>query len=273
MDLHSRYILNNNIEIPVIGLGTFLSKPGESTYNAVRYALDFGYRQIDTAAFYQNEGDVGRAVRDSKITREDIFITTKLWNSDQGYSNAIRAYEASMKKLDLGYIDLYLIHWPQQGTREESWRALEKIYNDGGVNSIGVSNYTIKHLEEMKNYAEITPAINQVEFHIYLYQKELLDYCTNENIYIQAYSPLVRGKKFKIDTLNAIAEKYSKTPAQIMLRWTIDVGTITLPKSVNEQRIIENASIFDFELSSEDRKFLDSLNEDYRIAWDPSKID
>lgn len=272
MNKLSKYKLNSGHEIPVIGLGTYLANPGESAYHAVRFALENGYRQIDTAAFYQNEEDVGRAVRDSKIPREEIFVTTKLWNADQGYETSLRAFDVSMRKLNIDYIDLYLIHWPQTETRMKSWKGLEKIFQNGDAKSIGVSNYTINHLEEMKGY-DILPAINQVEFHVYLYQKELLNYCKERNIYIQAYSPLVRGRKFKKNQMNEIAEKYGKTPAQIMLKWTIDVGTISLPKSVTESRIIENIDLFDFEFSSEDREYLDTLNENYRIAWDPSKID
>ena len=261
--------MNNGLEIPVLGLGTYLAV-GNQAYDAVMFALEYGYRHIDTAAFYGNEAEVGRAVRDSGINREDIFITTKLWNSDQGYDNALRAFERSLNNFGLDYIDLYLIHWPLTGKRKDSWKALEKIHDDKTARSIGVSNYTIRHLEELKSYANIMPVVNQVEFSPFLYQKELQEYCENEGIYIEAYTPLTRGKRFGDPALVKIAKKYSKTPAQILIRWALQVHTIVLPKSANQDRIKENADIFDFNIADEDMMILNNLNEDYRITWDPS---
>jgi diketogulonate reductase-like aldo/keto reductase len=269
MDIKTTLRMNNGVEIPVFGLGTYLAV-GNEACDAVMFALEHGYRHIDTAAFYGNEAEVGRAVRDSGINREEIFVTTKLWNSDQGYDKALRAFERSMDNFGLDYLDLYLIHWPLSGKRKDSWKALEKIYGEKSVRSIGVSNYTIRHLEEMKTYANVVPVVNQVEFSPFLYQKQLLEYCESNEIYIEAYAPLTRGKRFNDPALILIAGKYGKTPAQILIRWALQVHTIVLPKSSDVNRIIENADVFDFEISDEDMQILNNLNEDYRITWDPS---
>lgn len=272
MDINYCFQLNNGVEIPALGLGVFLSTPGYETEQAVLWALEAGYRHIDTAAFYKNEADVGAAVRASGINRRDVFITTKLWNTDHGFDAAMRAFDNSLKLLKSDYIDLYLIHWPVQNLRKDSWRALEKIYDMGLARSIGVSNYTIRHLEEMRGYADIGPAVNQVEFHPFLYQKELLEYCMDNGIYLEAYSPLVRGKKFGDPTIIDIAGKYGKSEAQVMLRWALQLEMVILPKSVKKHRIIENADIYDFELSGEDMERLNALNLDYRIAWNPTDM-
>ena len=273
MTIDSVIKLNNNIEIPRLGFGVYLSKPGKETFCAVTWALKAGYRHIDTARAYKNEGDVGKAIKESNLKREDIFVTTKLWNQDQGYENALKAFDASMDDLSLDYVDLYLIHWPVEGKRRESWRALEKIYQEGRAKSIGVSNYTIKHLKEMDNYAEVKPVINQVEFHPFLYQEDLLEYCKIKNVQLEAYSPLARAERLDDPNIKEIADKYKKSPAQIMIRWSLQQDLVVIPKSAHRDRINENADVFDFEITEEDMEKLKSLNEEFRIAWDPTNVD
>ncbi|MBM2814163.1 MAG: Aldo/keto reductase [Ignavibacteria bacterium] len=272
MTLQSTIKLNNGIEIPALGLGTYLTNPGKEARYSVLTALELGYRHIDTAAFYANEEDIGAAVRESGVPRNEIFVTTKLWNSDHGTDKARKAFDTSMKKLKLDYIDLYLIHWPLEDKRRETWLALEKIYESGACRSIGVSNYTIRHIEELLEYSSVVPVANQVEFHAYLYQKELLDYCKSKGIVLEAYTPLVRGKKFGDPKLKSFAQKYGKTPAQMLIRWTLQLGIVTLPKSVHRERIAENAEVFDFDISPEDMAEMNRLHCDYRVCWDPSNI-
>ncbi|MGB9770816.1 MAG: aldo/keto reductase [Candidatus Kapaibacteriota bacterium] len=271
--INSKITLNNGVKIPLLGLGTYLMKPGNETYNACLWALEVGYRHIDTAAFYKNESDVGKAIRDSGINRQDVFITTKIWNDDQGYENTLKAVDRSLHLLGFDYVDLILIHWPVPKLRKETWKALERVYDEGLCSAIGVSNYTISHLQELFNYANVIPVVNQVEFSPFLYQKELLEFCENNNIKIEAYSPLARGRKFDHPLLVELSKKYDKTPAQIMIRWALQIGTIVIPKSSKKERIIENASVFDFEISSEDMKRLNSLHEGYRVAWNPENIE
>ncbi len=270
MSLDTRITLNNGIEIPIFGLGTYRAKSGGETERAVLSALDAGYRHIDTAAIYGNEEDVGRAIEKSDVPREEIFITTKLWNRDHGYENALNAFEKSLKRLNLDYVDLYLIHWPVEELRLETWKALEKIYKDGKARAIGVSNYMQWHLDELLPVAETIPAVNQVEFSPYLYQKNLQQYCEERGIKIEAYSPLTKGKKLNDPKLVEIAQRYGKTPAQILLRWCVQKGTIVLAKSSRKERIVENASIFDFEIKPKDMELLDQFNEGLRTGWDPS---
>jgi len=270
MNLQSTYKLNNDIEIPALGLGTYLSKPGTETYDAVVFALQNGYRHIDTAAFYQNEKDVARAINDSGIPREEVFVTTKLWNDDQGYDSALKAFETSMKNLGFEYLDLYLIHWPLKEKRKDSWKALERLYDEKVVRSIGLSNYTIRHINELQTYANVVPVVNQVEFSPYLYQKALLEFCEAHGILIEAYTPLTRGKKLNEPELVKMAEKYSKSPAQILIKWALQIHTIVLPKSVKNDRIIENADIYDFEISDEDMNTMNHWNENFRTSWDPT---
>jgi methylglyoxal/glyoxal reductase len=273
MTLDGTIKLNNNIEIPRLGLGVYLSKPGRDTFNAVMWALESGYRHIDTAKAYKNEGDVGKAIKESGIKRGDIFVTTKLWNQDQGYENTLNAFNTSLEDLGFDYVDLYLIHWPVEGKRRESWRALEKIYKEGRTKSIGVSNYTIKHLKEMDNYTEIKPAVNQVEFHPFLFQEDLLEYCKIKNIQLEAYSPLARAEKLQDAELIQIADKYSKSTAQIMIRWSLQHDLVVIPKSVHKKRIIENADVYDFEISEEDMMKINSLDQGLRVAWDPTHVE
>jgi len=261
--------LNDGHKIPVVGLGTWKSEPGEATYKAVLDSINAGYRHIDTARAYDNETDVGRAVKDSDIARENLFITTKLWNKDQGYDTAIEACEKSLARLSCDYIDLYLIHWPLKGKRNDSWKAFIELQQRGLCRSIGVSNFTVDHLIELEDKFGIIPVANQVEFHPYHYQKELLEYCNSKNIVIEAYSPLVHAKRMDEPRLVSISEEIGKTPAQILIRWAMQRGMVVLPKSVNQGRIVENFSVFDFEISDALMKRLDDLNESFVTCWDP----
>jgi methylglyoxal/glyoxal reductase len=262
--------LNSGTEIPVLGLGVFQTPPGKVTQEAVKFALKVGYHHIDTASFYGNEEDVGRGIRDSGVPREQVFVTTKLWNSDQGYDSAISACEKSLRKLGLGYIDLYLIHWPVPELRSESWRALVELKRRGSCRAIGVSNYTVRHLKELLGSSDVTPAVNQVEFNPFLYQKELLRFCEGEGIQLEAYSPLTRGNKLGHPVVLDVAKRYSKSPAQVMIRWGLQHGLVVIPKSTRPERIKENSEVFDFEISPADMSRLDSLGEDLHTVWDPT---
>jgi diketogulonate reductase-like aldo/keto reductase len=259
--------LNNGKTIPQLGFGVWKASSGDC-YNAVRTALEIGYRHIDTARIYGNEEDVGRAVKDSGIPRSELFITTKLWNSDQAKAQA--AFDESLERLALDYVDLYLVHFPVTKTRMAAYTALEKIHASGKARSIGVSNYIPAHLDELLATTKITPAVNQIELHPWLAQKELKNYCETKSIKIQAYSPLAHGQKTGDASLNPLAAKHGKSIAQILLRWSIQKGNIVLVKSVSPQRIQENFSIFDFELDAADMKLLDGLDSNLRTCWDPS---
>ena len=271
-NLQSRVKLNNGVEMPILGLGVYQSPPGRTTQGTVRSALKIGYRLIDTARIYGNESDVGEAIHNSRIPREELFVTTKLWNSDQGYDSTFHAFDASLQRLGLDYLDLYLMHFPVPQVRNESWKAMKEILRKGRCRAVGVSNFTINHLKELREHSDLTPAVNQVEFHPFLYQKDLLDYCRRHEIHLEAYSPLARGEKLKHPTIVAIAGKYSKTPAQVMIRWGLQHSLTVIPKSVREERIRENSQVFDFRLSQEDMRDLDSLNENLRTNWDPTTV-
>jgi diketogulonate reductase-like aldo/keto reductase len=270
--IDTKVILNNGIGMPIFGLGTYLSGSSQETQDIVAYALEIGYRHIDTARFYGNERDIGEAIKKSGIPREDIFITTKLWNSDHGFNRALKAFEESLNDLDLDYVDLYLIHWPVQELRNESWRALEKLQVEGKCRAIGVSNYIIGHLKELLAISPVVPAVNQVEFSPFLYQKDLLEFCRSNNIQFESYSPLTKGHMLDNPTLVEISQKYSKSPAQILIRWTLQKEVIVIPKSSRKDRIAENAEVFDFEIGSEDMDRLDALHENMRVSWDPTTI-
>src|SRR3989442_427476 len=272
LNIRSTVKLNNNVQMPILGLGVYQTPPGRVTQNSVKSALELGYRHVDTARIYSNEADVGEAVRESGIPREDLFVTTKLWNSDQGYDSALRACESSLKRLGLEYLDLYLVHFPVPDVRKESWRAMETLFKKGRCRAIGVSNFTIRHLEELTEESDVIPSVNQVEFHPFLYQKELLDYCQGKRIQVEAYSPLARGERLKHSRIIFLAKKYSKTPAQLMIRWGIQHGDVVIPKSTREDRIRENSQVFDFDISDDDMMSLDSLNEDLRLNWDPTSV-
>ena len=261
--------LNNGVEMPLFGLGTYQASR-KGTEEAVLHALEIGYRLIDTAQMYGNEREVGNAVRKSGIPREEIFVTTKLDNSNHGYERALASLETSLELLGLSYVDLFLIHWPVEGLRGESWRALEKLLEEGTCRSIGVSNYTIGHLSELRGSSSTMPAVNQVEFSPYLYQKDLLEFCRSNSIQVEGYSPLTKRENLGDPALGQIASKYSKTPAQILLRWALQKEIVTIPKSTNRERLEENADIFDFEIPQEDMAALDSFNIDLRTSWDPT---
>ena len=268
-NLNTAIKLNNGIEMPVLGLGTWQIN-GTQAEKSVLYALATGYRHIDTAAFYNNEDNVGRAIQKSGIPRENVFITTKLWNEDHGYKPAVAALDRSLKKLGLSYIDLYLIHWPVENQRNETWQAMEAMLESGKCRAIGVSNYTIRHLQQLMRQSTTVPAVNQVEFSPYLYQKDLLEFCRNNGIQLESYSPLTRGRKLDDPRLVTMAGKYGKSTAQILIRWALQSGIVAIPKASKEGHIKENADVFDFIMSSEDMQTLDSFNEPLRICWDPT---
>jgi diketogulonate reductase-like aldo/keto reductase len=271
-----RVRLNQGSEIPILGLGVFQSPPGPVTEQAVTDALEIGYRHIDTAAMYGNEADVGTAVRASGIPRDDVFVTTKLWHTDHGFESSQKAARASLDRLGLSYIDLYLIHWPRAnapGDRLASWLGLEKLQREGLCRAIGVSNSTVRHLEELAAHSEVVPAVNQVEFHPFVFDPELLGYCDRHGIRLEAWSPLTRGRRMDDPTLRAIATAHRKTPAQVLLRWGIEHGVIEIPKSVRRERIAENAQVFDFSLTKEEVARLDALRDGRRVGlWNPADI-
>lgn len=276
-NLASASTLHNAVEMPWFGLGVSGLKDGDETANCVRTAIVNGYRSIDTAAMYGNEAGVGRGVREAieetGLSREDVFITSKVWNSDLGYDSALAAYEASLEKLGLDYLDLYLVHWPVEGKYKDTWRALEKLYKDGRVRAIGVCNFQIHHLENVLKDVDIVPMVNQVEYHPLLTQEELHQFCKARNIQLEAWSPLMQGKLLDHPVLEEIAMKTEKTPAQVILRWDLQNGVITIPKSSKEPRIIQNAKIFDFELTDEDMERISALNENRRVGPDPDNFD
>ncbi len=265
--------LANGTQMPYFGLGVFLSKEGNVVEQAVKMAIEAGYRHIDTASIYKNEKGVGRAIKASSITRKDIFITSKVWNTDQGYDKTIKAFNDSLRRLQTDYLDLYLIHWPVPGKFSDTWRAMEELYEQGKIKAIGVSNFHQHHLEELLSSCKVKPMVNQIEFHPRLVQTSLFEYCKKENIRLEAWSPIMRGKVNDIEILVDLAQKYKKTPAQIVLRWDLQKGIITIPKSVRKERIIENAAIFDFELSEDEIKTIDNLNRDERLGPDPDKFE
>lgn len=268
-DVNSRTTLNNGTEMPVLGLGTYKADDGQEVKKAIKYAFDAGYRLIDTAAFYENEEGVGEAIRNSGLSREEIFVTTKVWNDDHGYQNTLDAFEVSRKKLGLDYVDLYLIHWPVPGKYTETWKALEKLYKDGKVKAIGISNFLEHHIEELLKQAEVVPAVIQNEFHPRLVQQSLVDFCREKGIQYQAYSPLMRGELLDNDLMRELAEKHDKTVAQIIIRWDLQKGISTIPKSVHKERIEENADVFDFELSRKEMEQIDSLDRNERKGAHP----
>jgi methylglyoxal/glyoxal reductase len=270
--IKEKSVLHNGVEMPWVGLGVYKADSDNEVEEAILTALDEGYRSIDTASFYNNEEGVGRALKAAAVPREELFITTKVWNDDHGYENTIKAFHESRRKLGLEVIDLYLIHWPVAGLFKETWQALEKLYEEGYVRAVGVSNFQPHHLEELKQSAEVFPMVNQVEYHPWLTQPELHQYCKENNVQLEAWSPLTRGRKLDDETITALAEKYGKTPAQVILRWDLQTDVVTIPKSVTTDRIRENAEIFDFELTEEDVKKISDLNEDLRFGPDPDNF-
>jgi diketogulonate reductase-like aldo/keto reductase len=264
LSLTSTVKLNNNVEMPVLGLGTFQSERGNTTQNAVRWALEAGYRHIDTAAIYHNEQDVGVAIHDSSIPRSEVFVTTKLWNSDHRFDSALRAFDRSLEMLGMEYVDLYLVHWPVPPHRAEAWRALLRLYEEGRCRAIGISNYLVRHLQEILVDTPVIPTVNQFELSPFLTRTELVNFCQAQGIQVESYSPLARGTKLKDPSVGSIAAQHGKTPAQVLIRWALQKGVVVIPKSVHQERIIENASVFDFSLTPEEIALLDGLDEEFQ---------
>lgn len=264
--------LNNGVKMPIFGLGVYKTKDGREVINSVHHALEVGYRLFDTASFYENESGVGEAIKAGNVPREELFITTKVWNDDQGYKNTLQAFENSRKKLGLDYIDLYLVHWPVPGKYLDSWKALEKLYRDGRVKAIGLSNCLEHHLKDVMDNGEVKPMVLQNEFHPRLVQQPLLDFCNENNIQYEAWSPLMRGRILNNEVLKSLAAKHQKSEAQIVIRWDLQKGVVSIPKSVHKKRIIENANVFDFRLSEADIKKIDALDREERTGAHPDNF-
>lgn len=272
MDINSAYRLANGVEIPRLGLGVY--KVGnDEVAQVVKWALQAGYRSIDTASFYANEAGVGQGVRQSGVDRRDVFITSKVWNSEQGYNETLAAFELSIQRLGVDYLDLCLIHWPVAGRFKHTWQALQKLYEDKRVRAIGVSNFQTHHLDDLLAEAEIAPMVNQVELHPWLSQVQLKAYCRERNIAVEAWAPLARGKGLNNPILDEIALRYGKNAVQVILRWHLQNNTVVIPKSVRHERIIANADIFDFDLSPADMELINGLNRDMRLGPDPDHFD
>jgi diketogulonate reductase-like aldo/keto reductase len=270
--LQSTVTLHNGVQMPWFGFGVFQVIDGQEVVDSVLAAIKAGYRSIDTAAIYGNEEGVGQAIKESGVDRSELFITSKVWNADQGYETTLKAFDTSLQKLGLDYLDLYLIHWPTAGKYKDTWKALEKLYKEGRVKAIGVSNFHIHHLEDLLKGAAIKPMVNQVEYHPHLAQIELRAFCKEQGIQLEAWSPLKQGELLTDDTINAIATKYGRSAAQVILRWDLQNEVVTIPKSVKEQRIIDNATIFDFALAEEDMEAINRLNKDERVGPDPDNF-
>ncbi|WP_129091479.1 aldo/keto reductase [Bacillus velezensis] len=264
--------LHNGVEMPWFGLGVFKVENGSVAADSVEAAIRNGYRSIDTAAIYKNEEGGGEGIRAAGVAREELFITSKVWNEDQGYETTLDAFEKSLERLGLDYLDLYLIHWPGKDKYKDTWRALEKLYKDGKIRAIGVSNFQVHHLEELLKDAEIKPMVNQIEFHPRLTQKEVRDFCKAQGIQVEAWAPLMQGQLLDNEVLSQIAEKHNKSVAQVILRWDLQNEVVTIPKSIKEHRIIENADIFDFELSQEEMEKISALNKDERVGPNPDEL-
>ncbi|WP_091609100.1 aldo/keto reductase [Maribacter dokdonensis] len=271
-DLTGSFTLHNGVQMPYLGLGTYQSDNDQEVVNAVKSALEIGYRHIDTAAIYKNEEGVGKGIRESGIDRKEIFLVSKVWNEDQGYDETLKAFDASLKRLGVDYLDLYLIHWPVSGKYKETWRALEYLYAQKKIKAIGVSNFLKHHLEDILQDCKVVPMVNQMEFHPHLVQQDLIDFCAAKGIQYESWSPFMQGKVFELDICADLAKKYNKSVAQIILRYNLQKGIIAIPKSVHAKRIVANAEIFDFELSSEDISFLDGLETGERIGPDPDNF-
>jgi len=272
MNLQSTRTLANGVEMPIFGLGVYKMTDPQETIEAITKALQVGYRAIDTASLYYNEEQVGEAIRHSGVAREDLFVTTKVWNSDQGYDNTLKAFETSLKKLNMDYVDLYLTHWPVEGKYPDTYRAIERLYEEKLIRVPGVSNHHTHHLEQLLRSANVPPMVNQVEAHPYLSQEPLRAFCREHQIAVTAWSPLGRGGVLQDETIVKIAEKYGKSAAQVVLRWHLQHNIMVIPKSVTPSRIEENANIFDFVLSSEDMTVIDGLNRNQRFGKDPDNF-
>ncbi|MED3572603.1 aldo/keto reductase [Cytobacillus praedii] len=276
-NLQDTTTLHNGVKMPWFGIGVFKVEEGPELVNALKTAIKHGYRSVDTAAIYENEEGVGKGIqeglKEAGISREELFVTSKVWNADLGYESTIAAFEASLKKLGLAYLDLYLIHWPVAGKYKDAWRALETLYQEGRVKAIGVSNFQIHHLDDLMKDIEIKPMINQVECHPRLTQKELKTFCEDHGIQLEAWSPLMQGQLLDNEVLQEIANNHNKSVAQVILRWDLQNGVVTIPKSTKEHRIVENANVFDFELTKAEMEIIDGLNQNLRVGPDPDNFD
>ncbi|MFB7159589.1 aldo/keto reductase [Lysinibacillus sp. NPDC056232] len=274
--LQDTITLNNGLQMPGMGLGVFLVE-NDVTAEMVKNAIEVGYRSIDTAAIYGNEAGVGEGIRQALATtglkREDLFITSKVWNDGLSYEETIAAYEDSLEKLGLDYLDLYLIHWPGKNKFAEAWRALEDLYDQGKIKAIGVCNFHVSHLQALLKIARIKPVINQVELHPRLQQTEVRSFCEEHNIQMEAWAPLMQGGLLENETISTIAEKYGKSNPQVILRWDIQNGIVTIPKSVRKERMIQNADIFDFTLTDEEMAIINAMNLDQRVGPNPDEFD
>lgn len=264
--------LSNGVEMPWVGLGVFDAADGDEVRTAVTWALDAGYRHVDTASVYRNERGVGEAIRHSDVPREDIFVTTKVWNTDQGYERTLRSLDASLQRLGLDYVDLYLVHWPRPVLTEETWRAMEQALDEGRTRAIGVSNFLVHHLEQLLASATVPPAVDQVEFHPHLQQPDLVRFCADHDIRFEAWSPLKRGRILDHPTLTEIGARHDATVAQVILRWNLQRGIVTIPKSVTRRRIEENARLYHFSLDDDEVAAIDALDAGDRIGPHPDLL-
>ncbi|MDF4201534.1 aldo/keto reductase [Maribacter sp. SA7] len=271
-DIKGSFELCNEVQMPYLGLGTYLSDNDQEVVDAVKSALQLGYRHIDTAAAYKNEEGVGKGIRESGVDRSEIFLVTKVWNDDQGYEETLKAFDASLNRLGVDYLDLYLVHWPVEGKYKDTWRALEHLYAQKKIRAIGVSNFLKHHLEDVMSDCTVVPMVNQMEFHPHLVQQELIDFCTDNGIQYESWSPFMQGKVFELDICTDLAKKHNKSEAQIILRYNLQKGIVAIPKSVHTKRIASNADIFDFELSAADIAFLDGLETGERVGPDPDNF-
>lgn len=272
-DINGTCTLHNGVKMPYLGLGTYQADNEQEVVVAVKAALDFGYRHIDTAAIYKNEEGVGKGIRESKVDRSELFIVSKVWNDDQGYESTIQAFERSLERLGLEYLDLYLIHWPTKGKYTETWKALEYLYDQKRIRAIGVSNFLQHHLEDVLKDCKVVPMVNQMEFHPHVVQQDLIDFCKSNAIQYESWSPFMQGEVFQLDICNELAKKYNKSVAQVILRYNLQKGIVAIPKSVHAERIKSNADIFDFSLTKEDIAYLDSLENGKRTGPDPDNFD
>ncbi|MFE5430480.1 aldo/keto reductase [Peribacillus simplex] len=264
--------LHNGVKMPQLGFGVFKVKNGNETVESVKKAIEVGYRAIDTAAIYENEEGVGQAIRECGVPREELFITSKVWNTEQGYETTLQAFDDSLNRLGLEYLDLYLIHWPGKDKYLETWRALEKLYKDGKVKSIGVSNFHVHHLENLLANSEVKPVVNQIELHPLLTQAEIRDYCAKHEIKVESWSPLGRGNLLEEPTINHIAKKHGKSSAQVLIRWHLQHDLVVIPKSITPSRIEENAEVYDFSLSLNEMNQIDALNKNERFGSNPDEL-
>ncbi len=273
LSLHTKVSLGESVAIPQLGLGVFQAEAGREVENAVAAALDVGYRHIDTAAIYENEVGVGRAVAASRIDRSEIFITTKVWNSDQGYDSTLAAMDDSLERLGVDYVDLYLIHWPKPEHTRATWRAMEKLRADGRARAVGVSNFLTHHLDQLAEHATVMPSINQIEFHPHLQSRELVSYCEERGIVVEAWSPLKQGEIVEDPDLKVIADVHGVAVPQVVLRWMLQRGVVTIPKSVTPVRIAQNANLFGFALSDDEMTSINAMDRDERVGPDPGNFD